>query len=72
MQELISTKVLTFKTVEKMVDKLKKDFVNYKNKSIDFAAFIDYEDPDRINIIHLLFFLYENRDKYLFEKKLQR
>lgn len=68
LQELISTKVLTFKTVEKMVDKLKKDFVNYKNKSIDFAAFIDYEDPDRINIIHLLFFLYESRDKYLFEK----
>lgn len=68
LQKLISTKILTFKAVEKMVDKLKESFVKYKNNSIEFASFLDYEDPDRINIIHLLFLLYENRNAYSFEK----
>ena len=68
LQKLISTKILTFKAVEKLVDKLKASFVKYKNNSIEFASFLDYEDPDRINIIHLLFLLYENRNAYSFEK----
>ncbi len=59
---------MTFKAVEKLVDKLKASFVKYKNNSIEFASFLDYEDPDRINIIHLLSLLYENRNAYSFEK----
>lgn len=61
---LIKTKVLSIYLVKQLITSMQEDLLSYKEKRIDFSAFLDYEDNNRITAIRLTQLFQSNKAIY--------
>ena len=68
LEKIMTTMILSLKSLKRKVDCISSNLVKYKDGTIDFAQLLQFEENNIVATIEIICQLYTNKDKYDFSK----